>query len=479
MFKKMFFLFIFFLCLKISKSNSLLFPFKKLTIESLNETKTISDFIQYNVYTEIPMGSPKKNVAHFIIANDGLFEFSKLEIYYSGKSEYNKIQKNIENSYNLFYKSNDSSSFITVDDYYGIYSEIFYFYDLNNNAKKCNLTFNMKNSDKRSKIYGNIYLYYIEGHYEDNEKYLFKELKENGLINGYYMTFLYDEYKFDFNYLDDNYDKILGYLILGDSPKVFNPEKYKEEDEIKINSDFLLFININEIKFKSNISNYSEKNFGMSFHFNSEFIRGTLGFKNEIDNIFFNELISQNLCRIDKVKENIANNDDFIYSCENNKYMQEKIKEFPTIYFLIKQYNLVFLFNYKELFKLHNNRLYFLIIYTNTVRISWSMGEIFLRKYITSFNYDSKIVSFYKQQVDEINKKTDQYYSEEYPDETNYKPKKEKLPILIIGLIIILAVIIIILVIVIILLVKERKKVKKARINEVNDDYEYVSKIIN
>ena len=72
--------------------------------------KTISDFIQFNVYTEISMGSPKKNTAHFIISNDGLFEFSKLEIYYSGKSEYNKIQKNIENSYNLFYKSNDSSS---------------------------------------------------------------------------------------------------------------------------------------------------------------------------------------------------------------------------------------------------------------------------------------------------------------------------------------------------------------------------------
>ena len=294
------------------------------------------------------------------------------------------------------------------------------------------------------------------------------------------MTFLYDEYKLDFNYLNSNYDKVLGYLILGDSPKDFNPSKYKKEDEIKINADFLLFININEIKFKSNSSNYSEKNFGMNFHFNSEFIRGTFGFKNEIDKIFFNELISQNLCKIDKVKENIAIGEDFIYSCENNKFMQEKIKEFPTIYFILREYNLIFLFNYKELFKLYNNRLYFLIIFKNTVRTSWSMGELFLRKYTTSFNYDSKIVSFYKQQVDEMNKKTDEYYSEEYPDEIDFKPNKdEKLPFSIVVIIIILTVIIIVLVIVIIILVREWKKGKKSRVNEVNDDYEYISKNIN
>ena len=37
------------------------------------------------------MGNPKKSVAHFIVDNEGLFEFSR-------KSEYDKIQRNIENS---------------------------------------------------------------------------------------------------------------------------------------------------------------------------------------------------------------------------------------------------------------------------------------------------------------------------------------------------------------------------------------------
>ena len=182
-----------------------------------------------------------------------------MALHCTGKSEYDKIQKNIENSYNIFYRSNDSSSFKTLDVGYGVRSEMFYLNDLNNYEKKCNLTFNMKNSEKKAKVYGTIYLYYIESHYDDNEKYFFKELKENGLINDFYMTFLYDEYKFDFNYLDDNYDKTLGHLILGESPKEFNPQKFKKEDEIRINSDFLLFININEIKFKSNTSTILKK----------------------------------------------------------------------------------------------------------------------------------------------------------------------------------------------------------------------------
>ena len=43
----------------------------------------------------------------------------------------------------------------------------------------------------------------------------------------------------------------------------------------------------------------------------------------------------------------------------------------------MKPYNLTFLFNYKELFKLHNNCLYFLIIYKNIIFNSWEVGELF------------------------------------------------------------------------------------------------------
>ncbi len=110
----------------------------------------------------------------------------------------------------------------------------------------------------------------------------------------------------------------------------------------------------------------------------------------------------------------------------NSDIMKKEINDFPTIYFEKKEYNLIFLFNYKELFKVHNNRLYFLIYFQNNTNQFWEMGELFLRKYITSFNYDSKTISFYKTQVDDINEKTDKPIPDEDPDEEESEEESKK-----------------------------------------------------
>ena len=473
----MLFLFLLYIYLQIIQNKNLVFPFKKSTIEYLNETKTISDFIQFNIYADIIMGTPKKQVAHFICRNHGTFYYSTFQIQYHGDLVYNTIQKKIENSLNIYYKTDDSSSYVELDDYYGVYSDYFYLYDLDKREKIVNLTFNMKNIDKKMKLYDTIDLANNEDPYDEYNKYIFKVFKENGLVDEYYITFLYGEYDCDFNYFCDNYNKILGTLLLGESPHEFDPDKYKEEDELKINGDFSL--NINQMKFKSKTLNYPENDFKMNIRFNSEFIFGSSKFRNETDNIFFAELISKNLCRIDYINENIVISQDIVYSCENNKEMQEKIKEFPTIYFIIKEYNLIFLFNYKELFKLHNNRLYFLVIYKKNSGTNWDMGELFLRKYTTSFNYDSKTISFYKQQVDEINKKTDIDYPEIKSDEpVDYQKEKDNSLILVI-ILVVMGIAIVVFGVILLILIQEWRKLRKKRTNELKDEYEYVSEVIN
>ena len=55
-------LIIFLIFFKIFHFKNLLFPFKKLTIEYLNKTKSISDFVHYNIYTNIEMGTPKNQL---------------------------------------------------------------------------------------------------------------------------------------------------------------------------------------------------------------------------------------------------------------------------------------------------------------------------------------------------------------------------------------------------------------------------------
>ena len=300
-------------------------------------------------------------------------------------------------------------------------------------------------------------------------------LKENNIIDDTYFTFIYGEYdvKFGSNYLNDDYNNILGNLILGETPHEFAPNKCKKEDEIKINGRFEF--DVSQITFKSKKSNYSEENIGLIITYTSNFIRGSYAYKNETDKIFFNDMISKNLCRRDIIEENIYSQSDIIYSCENSNLMKEKIKTFPTLYFIVKPYDLTFFFTYEELFQVHNNRIYFLIYYSTIKSNSlWQVGELFLRKYITSFNFYSKTISFYKNQVHDINNKTYKIIPDEEPDPApTDKPSNSKMKTLII-VIIVCGIVLIAAVIAIVLLVLKLKKNRKRRAAElIDDNYEY------
>ena len=389
-------------------TNNLFFPFKKLTIEFFNESKSISDFINFNIYTNISMGTPKKNVGHFIKNSDNSFYYDTLQLHYTGREDYNQIQKEIENTVSFYYFAKDSTSYEVIDDYDGLFSDSYLLYDLNQKEKRAVLEFNAMFNEMKLKVFGSLNLYYYrETDPAPTDRYLFSILKNNDLISNSYFTFFYGEYDltYEFNYFNDNYDDILGNFIIGEYPHEYAPDKYKEDDQIKINGQFKL--HVDEIKYKyEQVLNYSETDVDVGLKFDGGFIKGSIKYKNEIDKIFFNELFSKKLCKAENIDENIMISQKIIYSCENNDKIQKKIQSFPTLYFEIKTYNITFLFNYKELFKLHNNRLYFLIIFKNDSNI-WEMSEIFFRKYLTTFDYYSKTIAFYKSQINDINEKTD------------------------------------------------------------------------
>ena len=99
----------------------------------------------------------------------------------------------------------------------------------------------------------------------------------------------------------------------------------------------------------------------------------------------------------------------------------------------------------------------------------WVMGEIFLRKYITTFNCDSKMIIFYRNQVNEANMKS------EYIDETN-DLKKDNSSFINIRIIveIIMGIFIII---IFYLFVKRCRNKKRIYANELEDsNYKYITK---
>ena len=443
---------------------NIVLPIKKISIENFNgKGRTINDLLSFFIYTNITMGTPPHPCAHIIEQKQDIFLYKKIELSYNSKKYDKDLEQKIINTTNFWYITDNSTTFNLIDGYYMIYSDIFYFQNLNNNQTKIELKFNIYTSQNKYKC-GIISLKNPVYPYFGLEMYFINEIKEKDLISEYYFTFIYNENNSLFNY---NNDLNLGKIIIGESPHIFDPDKYKKDDEIINNgNEFTLFIN--QMKFNTSKFNYSEENFKLELSFTSGFIKGSSSFRDEIKKIFFEELFKKNLCSEEYLEENLYIATHIVYSCNNTKEVQEQIKSFPTLYFEIKQNNLTFIFTYKELFSLFNEKIYFLINFKDGNYTDWKMGDIFLRKYLTSFNYDAKTISFYKNQVDEINSKS------KVPDFTENKDDNtSKVEIGKIIRIIVEIVMGIIIIVISVLLYKKYKSSRKKRANELNDDEDY------
>ena len=340
----LFFIFIqiinYFYCIN---SKSIILPFNKITIENFSQSKTINDLINYNIYANISMGTPPQIVAHFIDQNDYWYYFQKqLLSHKAAKSK--EIIKNFENLKNFWFSENISSTYIlNKKELY--FSDTYYFQSLNNTQ--------IKVDNFRSNIFvwslldkykcGIIGLKYSSTTSIESTVYIdfFNELKINGLITEYYFTILYDEKN---NILNDTNSKSLGMIVIGESPEVFNKDKYKEEDKIITNGKgFSLYVN--QIKYNSsNNYVYSEENIEIKINFNTVFIRSSYLYQKEINNTFFKELFNKQLCTFELVDENIYTNEYIIYSCKNNEQFKVSMKTFPSLIFEIKTKNLTFIF---------------------------------------------------------------------------------------------------------------------------------------
>ena len=409
--------------LYILDCKNVVLPFKKITIETFQENKTINDLITYNIYTTMELCSDRQFVGFFIDQNEASFYLKKRLLSFNSTKS-NRVMMKYQNMSNFWFDKQKSQEMANCD-YSQFCSEIFFFNSLDNTkVSATNFKFNVycdfiiekyKCGIIGLKNPSNVY-------YEDNETYIyfFDELKAKNLIDENYFTILYEQNNDIFNYNENLY---LGKIIIGESPHVFNPEKFVKSDEVFLPANDYVFL-ANELKFNTSTDFYSESNVEVQISFTSGFIKGTHLYRKEIENAFFEDLINKELCQVDYLSENIYNNEYYIYSCKNNKTVLEKIKHFPPLYLVIKTINLTFCFTQKELFHTFNDRIYFLIAFRDekysTYSLKWYFGEIFLRKYMTSFNYDSKSISFYRSQVDEANIKSEIIYDVKELEKKSY-----------------------------------------------------------
>ena len=118
---------------------------------------------------------------------------------------------------------------------------------------------------------------------------------------------------------------------------------------------------------------------------------------------FFENLLQKNICkRINFSKHDIyLDKNYYSYVCngESNIFMESLNNNFPEIIFEHKIFNQYFNLTKNDLFAFNNfdnndNNLYFLMV-TNEDITEWTLGIPFLKNYIFSYNYESKMVGYY------------------------------------------------------------------------------------
>lgn len=222
------------------------------------------------------------------------------------------------------------------------------------------------------------FINYNTAHENKNQKDYYKLNDINMIIGAEPHEIYQDEYKQKNLKLINSKSKN-GYLFWG---FYFNKIYYYKDDKKK--NEILFELNSNSIN-NTNSEEYLEADIKHDLIF----INSPKIFFDSIINNFFNKLIERKKCFILNEKYSMILCEDIP---EINEYIENN---FNTIYFRNQDLNYEFELGYQDLFLRYNNKIIFMII-TQEKQNSWIFGIPFLKKYLLTYDYDHKVIGFYK-----------------------------------------------------------------------------------
>jgi hypothetical protein len=199
-----------------------------------------------------------------------------------------------------------------------------------------------------------------------------------------------------------------GEIIIGAEPHIYDPENYFEMQYRVVGAlgkenqrDW--FLNFDNIYLTRKIGNNENIKFinetiplvqNLRILFNMGVMIGPNEYMKMIKLIFFDKLIKEEKCFEERVKLEKTYEEKTIFYCDK-KSTEEIIKnDFPNLYFEMKQFNKVFELTYKDLFREKDGKLYFLMYFGSYVTY-FTIGKIFLKKYFFTFNQETKMIGYY------------------------------------------------------------------------------------
>lgn len=418
---------IFLLSIKISSeqeiTNIIVLPFKTYKEEN-SKPFNISSFVKNHIYTEINI-SDQTLVASF---NSKAYSFYMTNENCIQDSNY--IIQNSKSFTNITDFSSEKSGFASERMYlsrdidlkikqFGLYTKMFV--KSYNNQRQC-AVFGLRIK--------------TEPYQYDNPSFI-DTFKTNGNIKGYQWTLKYNS--------NDE-----GLLVLGDTPLEYDPYyKNKKYFENKANA----VISGDNFGLKFNSITFNNKNLGSSinvmFFYECNVILVNNKFFYNISDNFFKPYLDNYKCEIK------AEPLQYIYiQCHGNNFTDNDIKSFPALYFKSVDLNYTFELNHEDLFsKEKDGEIIFKIVFDLNYNYI-KFGKPFLKKYPFTIDNNKYTISFYVEEKSEEQKR-------------NYTA------------VIILSIVSFCLLALVIyfgykLLIKKGKAKKRA--NELDEDYDYISK---
>ena len=204
---------------------------------------------------------------------------------------------------------------------------------------------------------------------------------------------------------------------------------------------------------------YSRERSVVQFDINLNCIIGTFYFKES-----FNKFLRENKIYVKPLN---YKNEYYVYFFEKNMEGIDKIKNI-NIKFYHEETNYYFTFDYKDLLLEKSNGYYFLIVFEFDNKYKWKFGIPFFKKYKFIFNLDSKLMAFFENT--NINNNVNNNVKDQ-------KIKENKNVTLKVILIIILGFIFIVILVLIIgiLIGKKFFGIRKTKVNELLELYDYTS----
>ena len=410
---------------QIINSEILRFPFKTEIEKIKNDDIYTSTQIKNKEIINLEIGNPIQKIPIII-------KFNEYSFYISGNlvlnSSYNEKNSNS-------FSSNNKTEFSCSDNTFnlGFYAkENFYFSTIkNDNLKYERLQFILATSIIKddNNVLG---LKIIKNKEKENDNFI-NELKSKNIINNNIWTFKYDKKNFN-----------TGDFIIGDYPHCYDLKNYKKENlklskiensiSHKFNEWIIKFDNI-----KFNDTNIIIRNVKLEIEFG--LIKAPANYYNIFYNkIFINCYYSQHNCEQIDLKYNY-------FSYVFNKNFD--ISHFPNITFFHKELEYNFTLDYKDLFKEFDGKYYFLIVFQRNYNIDWTFGKLFFKKYQFIFDTDNRMIGFYNQNI-QIKKSNYYFYF-------------------------IFIFCLIFLILILFYIYFSKFKIRKIRINEIEDGYDYTS----